>query len=209
MTGDGSGRQSQLVPAAFGNYCPGAACHPTLASTLHFKGIDSASPAFLFDDLLQRFPGPFMLELPQVTLFCFLQHLIYKFASAQYALIEFLFLPSPSHGQYLRPSTLASDEASAGQLFYRTLINGCLHEPAVFVYCLPAGSAELGQYALNLHPIILCLADDGPVAAPGVLVKLADGFDDAGPDGIEMDVADQSQEVAVFVAEDGFVAVFE
>ena len=71
------------------------------------------------------------------------------------------------------------------------------------------GAAELGQNALNIHPGMFCFADDGPVAAPGGTVKFFDGFDDAGPDGIEMNIADQGQEVIVFVAEDGFIAVFK
>ena len=69
---------------------------------------------------------------------------------------------------------------------------------------LPASVAELGQYGINVHPRVLCFADDHTVAAPGVAVQFFDCLDNAGPDGIEMDVADKGEKIVVFVAENGF-----
>jgi hypothetical protein len=150
-----------------------------------------------------------VFQLAQVPLFGFFQDLVDKFAPSQYPLIEIFRLPSPSHAQYLRPPALASDKASARQLFYSPLAGSFPHILAVFVSGFSADSAELGQYAVGIHPGMLCLADDGPVAAPRVSVQFFDGLDNAGPQGIEMDVADKCQKVILFVAEDGFIAVFE
>ena len=56
---------------------------------------------------------------------------------------------------------------------------------------------------------MLCLADDRPVAAPGVAVKFFDCLDDAVADGVEMKIANKDQKIVVLVAENGFIAVFE
>ena len=109
VTGYCGGRQPQFFPAALGNGFPCAAYLPALAAPLQFERIYSAPAAFLFNDLLYGFSRPFTLELAQVPVFCFFQDLVDKFASTQNALIEILFLPSPSHGQYLRPPSLAAD----------------------------------------------------------------------------------------------------
>ena len=47
------------------------------------------------------------------------------------------------------------------------------------------------------------------MAAKGVAVKCFDGLDDVRPQGIQVYVADQSEEIVIFVAEYGFIAVLE
>lgn len=207
--GYGGGRQPQLCPAPYSDLRPCSADLPPFASSLQFPGIDSAPAALLFDDLLESSSRPGVLELPQVPFFRFFQDLVDEFASSQDSLIKFFFLPPPSHGEDLRPAALASDEASAGQFFDVSLPDSLPHEPAVSVDGLPAGVPELRQYAVRIHPSRSCLADDDPVPAPGVAAEFLDGLNDPCADGIEMDVADQGQEVVVFVAENGFVAVLE
>ena len=62
---------------------------------------------------------------------------------------------------------------------------------------------------VRVRPRMLGLPDEGPAAAKGIAVKFFDGFYDVRPDGIQVYVANQSKEVIVFVAEDGFIAVLE
>ena len=71
------------------------------------------------------------------------------------------------------------------------------------------GVAELGQYVLCVHPGVGCLADDCTVAAPGVAVQFFACLDNAGAEGVEVDVADEGKQIVVFVAEDGFIAIFK
>jgi len=47
------------------------------------------------------------------------------------------------------------------------------------------------------------------MAAPGIAVQFLDRFDNAGPDGIEMDIADKRQQIVIFVAKDGFVSILK
>lgn len=47
------------------------------------------------------------------------------------------------------------------------------------------------------------------VPGPGIGIKLLDAFHQAGPQGVEVDVADQLKQVKVFLADDGLVTVLE
>jgi len=47
------------------------------------------------------------------------------------------------------------------------------------------------------------------MAAPGVFVHLGHGLDDLCPDRVQMNVTDKGKEIVVFVAEYGFIPVFE
>jgi hypothetical protein len=47
------------------------------------------------------------------------------------------------------------------------------------------------------------------MAAPGVFAHLCHGLDDLCSNGIKMNIADEGEEIVVFVAEYGFVPVFE
>jgi len=56
---------------------------------------------------------------------------------------------------------------------------------------------------------VLLAAEDGAVAGPGVFVEFIQVLHQFGPQGVEMDVADQFEEIRIFFADDGFVAVLE
>ena len=62
---------------------------------------------------------------------------------------------------------------------------------------------------VGIHPRVLCLFDNCPMAAPGVFVQLRHRLDDLCPNGIKMDIADEGKEIIVFVAEYGFVPILE
>jgi hypothetical protein len=53
------------------------------------------------------------------------------------------------------------------------------------------------------------VADNGAVAGPGVFVEFVEVLNQLSPQGVEMDIADQFEEIRVFFADDGFVSVLE
>jgi hypothetical protein len=62
---------------------------------------------------------------------------------------------------------------------------------------------------INVYPGVPGLPDECPVATPGITIQLFEGRDDVGSNGIQMNIADESKDVVVFIAEDGLVAVFK
>jgi len=62
---------------------------------------------------------------------------------------------------------------------------------------------------VHVHPLIVGLPHDGPMAAKGITVEFFDGFHDVHTKRIQVYVADQCEKVIIFVAEDGFIAVLE
>lgn len=60
-----------------------------------------------------------------------------------------------------------------------------------------------------VHPGMLGFPYECPVSAPGITVELFQGRDDVGTHGVQMDIADKSQKIIVFVAENRLVPVFK
>ena len=114
MTGYGCRRQAHFFSPAHGDQRPRIAYLSAFAATLQFQCVYSALAAFLFNDLLDGFACSLVFELAHLTVFSLFQNLIDEFSSAQDALVEVLWLPSPSHSLHLRPAALAPDKASAG-----------------------------------------------------------------------------------------------
>jgi hypothetical protein len=52
-------------------------------------------------------------------------------------------------------------------------------------------------------------ADDRPMSGPCVTIQLSNSFNDSYPQGIEVNAADEGEKVVVFVAENGFIPIFE
>lgn len=82
-------------------------------------------------------------------------------------------------------------------------------KPAIFGDRFLASSAKLGQTRIDIHPVIVGLADDSPMAGPGVPVQLFHGLDDLCADGVQMEVPDESEQIRLFITKNGFVAVLE
>ncbi len=53
------------------------------------------------------------------------------------------------------------------------------------------------------------MAEDGAVTGPGVFVEFFEVLNQLCPQGIQVDVADQFQEIRIFFTDDGFISVLE
>ena len=53
------------------------------------------------------------------------------------------------------------------------------------------------------------MAEDGAVAGPGVFVQFFEILRQFSTQRVEMDIADKFQEIGIFLADDGFVAVLK
>jgi hypothetical protein len=104
---------------------------------------------------------------------------------------------------------MATEKASTGQhrLFFKP--NAFAYELPIFYQAFSPGSPELQKYIVGVSPRMLGLPDDCPMAAPGVSVQFFDGLYDVGTKGVQVDVSNKGKKVSFFVAEDGFVPIFE
>jgi hypothetical protein len=84
-----------------------------------------------------------------------------------------------------------------------------LHKASVrvpgFSYCV----VELEQHIIGVHPGAFSFIHHGAVTTPGITVELFYVRYHFSAHGIEVDIPDQSQEIVVFIAEDGFVTILE
>ena len=133
MPGDLRGREAKLFPAPAGNPRPRCAHLPPLASPLNLRDAYLLLLTFFFDDLVDGFSGASVLELPYLAVVCFPENALDKVAAAQDALVRFFFLPSPSHGDDLGPSPMASDESATGKLRDMPLLEPLSHEPPICI----------------------------------------------------------------------------
>lgn len=184
-------RQPQFRPCSERYSRPYSADSASSSSALQFRSDYAALRTFLFNDLLKRFPRTLVFELPQLSLFRFLEDLLDEIAAAKYPLIE-LFSPSSSLlRQHLRPPTLAAHETTAGQFFYCTLTSSFPYKPSILMQRLLSRTSELQQDGLYVHPWMLILADNSSMSGPWISVQFFDGFDCFYPQRIEVNVADE------------------
>jgi hypothetical protein len=103
----------------------------------------------------------------------------------------------------------APDEPPALQLAARPLGPASGEEGAVGPPGAEDRGAELGEDGSGVLPG----ARDGPteraVAGPGVAVESAERGNDLRPDRVQVEVADEFQQVGLFLHHDGFIAVLE
>ena len=102
--------------------------------------------------------------------FSFFEDFADEIAPTQDTLIEFFLLTSPADGQHLGPASLTPDESAAGQFLDVTLGDSLSQKTTIFMKCLPANAAELGQNMLSVHPAKVGFADDGAMAAPRIAI---------------------------------------
>jgi len=176
---------------------------------LDFHWADSRFFAFFVDDFLDCPPGSFQLELPQFSFFGLFEYGMYKISTPQYPLVPLFLVPRPASGYDLGPAAETAQQPAAGQLRLMSEPDPFLHELAVLCHAFSSAASKLQEDVIHVRPGMVGFPDDGPVAAKGIAVEFFDGFYDVRPQGVQVYVADEGKEVAVFVAEDGFVAVFE
>lgn len=135
--------------------------------------------------------------------FCLLPQALNEFAAAQDSCIMGL----PLSGRILfsrRPAQTAAD-----QLIPPSFADSISNKLSV----CPAGpfsaAAKQGENFIRLLALQLPFPHDDRMAGPGVGVQLLDAFRQAGPQRVEVDVADQFEEIRLFLADNGLVAILE
>src|SRR5574341_126918 len=96
--------------------------------------------------------------------FSFFEDAIDEIAASEYALIEFFFMAASPRRKDLRPTAFASYQPAARKFRQPSLAEAFLHKATIFVHCLTPGRSKLEQCTINIHPGMLRLSDDRPVA---------------------------------------------
>lgn len=167
---------------------------------------DAVCRGYHVGQCVKRVPPAFDLEpvlhmLPGLT-----EHAHDKIGPPEYALVPLRPLLRIDH---LRPSPETPHEASPGEVIPPALTEGGLHVGAVGLPCPGGVLREHPEDIVRVLPGSLPCTHKGTVARPGEGVEVLHGGDDAGTDRVEVDVADKLQEIGLFVADDGLVAVLE
>lgn len=175
----------------------------------HFLRAESCLLAFFIDYFLDCPPGSFQLKLPEFPLLGLFEYRTNKITAPQYSLVPLFLFPRSASGYDLGPSAEAAEKSAAGQLRQAPEPDTFPHEPPVLCQALSSCASKLQKNMIRVHPGMLGLPDDRPVAAKGIAVEFFDGLYDVRTQGVKVYVADQGKEVVVFVAKNGFVAVLE
>lgn len=90
------------------------------------------------------------------------------------------FMSSP-HRYHLCPSSLASQESTAGKIRPSPQGDSLFDETAVTFLCFPFHPAEIGEDGIPILPRVMLISDDTGVAGPGIDIELIHVLDDACP----------------------------
>ena len=209
MTRNLGGRQPEFYRAALRYFCTRLTYLRSTTAALQFFPADLPFIAFLFDDFYQGQSRFLEFHLSQRLPFCFFYDLMYKLTASKDPLVYFFFLTFPSHREDIGPTAEAPNKSAPGKLWIVPQVHAFLHKPPI---CIPGFSfraSELRQHRRRIHPWILCFVDNRWMAGPRVSIQLSHGSDDFCSNRIQMDVADEGEEIVVFVAEYGFIPIFE
>ena len=130
-------------------------------------------------------------------------------AAPENALVSLVGLPAPPEALDHRPAAQAPDEAASLEVGAAALGEPRGHEGAVGLAGPPEAGAELVEDLAGRLPRAGDDPEESTVAAPGVPLQGAEILDHAGAQGVQVEVADEFQEVGLLLHDNGFEPVLE
>jgi len=118
-------------------------------------------------------------------------------------------LAQSAHGLYRAPAAQAANQSAAGQLRPSSHGNSLFNEMPVLPPGLGDRLPEKTQHGIHRLPFVGTMPHQGAVAAVPVPIQLRERCHLLGAQWIQMNVAHQLQQVRLFLAENGFVAVLK
>ena len=149
---------------------------------------------------------------PEALLFQALRLLAEGFherTTAQDALVGEVALPPPPEGLDGLPATHTPEQAPALEVRPPPLGHACRHEGPVALARLLADRAELSQDLSGRLPRDIPRAAERRVAAVGVASQGPEVRHHLGPEGIQVEVADEFQKIGFFFYDDGLVPILK